>query len=148
MFTKQNSKFINTLCLQNKTESLQPRYVYKTKQKVNKHVIFTKQNRKLTNMLYLQNKTNQKVHRQVIFYKTESVQTRYVYKAKQYVYKHVTFTKQNSLQTRYVYVKDGRGAGGNRQQSLLYMKNKTRPCPQPGMSGTHFLAHQLEQHTK
>ena len=28
----------------------------------------------------------------------------------------------------YVYVKDGRGAGGNRQQSLLYMKNKTRPC--------------------
>ena len=27
-----------------------------------------------------------------------------------------------------IYVKDGRGAGGNRQQSLLYMKNKTRPC--------------------
>ena len=25
-------------------------------------------------------------------------------------------------------VRDGRGAGGNRQQSLLYMKNKTRPC--------------------
>ena len=53
MFTKQS--FTNTLCLQNKINSLQASYVYKTK--VYKHVMFTKQ--KFTDKLYLQNITIQ-----------------------------------------------------------------------------------------
>ena len=48
MFTKQD-----------KTKSLYTSYVYKTKQKVYKHVMFTKLNSKITDTLSLQNKTKE-----------------------------------------------------------------------------------------
>ena len=68
MFTKQNSKFTNTLCFQNKTKQKVYRYVmftdqYKTKRaKQNKslqirYVYKTKQNRKFTDTLCLLKKT-------------------------------------------------------------------------------------------
>ena len=90
MFTKQNTKqkFINTLCLQNKTQnkSLQTRYVYKTKQ------MFTKQ--KFINKLCLQNKIQNRK-----FTKQNKCLHTHVYKTK--VYKHGMFTKQNTKQKVY-----------------------------------------------
>ena len=104
MFTKQNTKqkvyktklkFTNTLCLQNKTESLQTRYVYKTRQNKclqnqslqTRYVYKTIQNRKFAHKLCLQNKTiqNKQTNKQKVY------KTRYVNK------------KQNVFHTSYVY---------------------------------------------
>ena len=123
MFTKQNNKFTDTLCLERKTVSLQTRYVYTTKTKLqNKssqtgcvyktkmytQVMFTKQNNKklklykhvmftkpnITDKLCLQNKT--KVYKHVMFTKQNTKQKVYkhVMFIKQKVYIQVTFTKQ------------------------------------------------------
>ena len=48
MQVDRHRRFTDTVCLKNKTKSLQTRYIYYTK---------TKQNSKFTNTLFLQNKT-------------------------------------------------------------------------------------------
>ena len=102
--TKQhkNKMFTDKLCLQNKTKSLQTSCL---QNKVYKHVMFTKHNKKFTNTLCLQNKT---VSLQTRCFQNKYVkftkQKQNVYK--HVVYRQVMFTKQNkteSLQTRYVY---------------------------------------------
>ena len=101
--TCRHRGFTDTVCLQNKTISLQTRYVYKTKQssqtsyvykhktkqKVYKHAVYkTKQNKTFTYKLCLQNETNHNFYKQVMFtkqtnvYKTKVLQTRYLYKTK------------------------------------------------------------------
>ena len=81
--TKQNYKFTDTLCLQNKTVCLQTRYVYKTESLHTRYI-------------------HKKMYRQLIFTKTKNKVYQHVMFIKQKVYIKVMFTKQNILFYRQV----------------------------------------------